>query len=230
MAEVSDVLDDPARADDLNFRRVVHIFLRTWPFMRPALKHMAVFVVASAAIALFAAFLGFIITGLMNGGIVAGRPLGPLHVWIYGLDPRGLRERGVPLGRGPAVAVLAGDHLDHSARARGRRRRPGSLLLQHLDLPGHQPANAGHVDRPPASAIAGVPRLRPDRRRDLPGLPGQRHGDLHHPSHLPRTDDVPRTPAVRRRGDRRLRPVARTDAGRDGVPDPLPGAQVLLKA
>ena len=48
---------------------------------------MAVFVVASAAIALFAALLGFIITGLMNGGIVAGRPLGQLHVSIYGLDP-----------------------------------------------------------------------------------------------------------------------------------------------
>ena len=55
--------------------------------MRPALKHMVIFVVASAAIALFAAFLGFIITGLMNGGIVAGRPLGQLHVAIYALDP-----------------------------------------------------------------------------------------------------------------------------------------------
>ena len=87
MSEVSDVLDEPVRADDLNFRRVVHIFLRTWPFMRPALKHMVIFVVASAAIALFAAFLGFIITGLMNGGIVAGRPLGQLHVAIYALDP-----------------------------------------------------------------------------------------------------------------------------------------------
>ena len=87
MTEFTNTVDSPTVADDLNFRRVVHIFLRTWPFMRPALKHMAVFVVASAAIALFAAFLGFVITGLMNGGIVAGRPLGQLHVWIYGLDP-----------------------------------------------------------------------------------------------------------------------------------------------
>ena len=86
MADIA-VQDEPVRTDDLNFRRVVHIFLRTWPFMRPALKHMVVFVVASAAIALFAAFLGFIITGLMNGGIVAGRPLGQLHVSIYALDP-----------------------------------------------------------------------------------------------------------------------------------------------
>ncbi len=73
--------------DDLSFRRVVHIFLRTWPFIRPAVRHLVVFVVVSVAIALFIAALLFIITGLMNGGIVGGKPLGALHVTIYGLDP-----------------------------------------------------------------------------------------------------------------------------------------------
>ena len=73
--------------DDLDFRRVVHIFLRTWPFIRPAVRHLAIFVVVSVAIALFSAVLLFVITGLMNGGIVGGRPLGDLHVAIYGLDP-----------------------------------------------------------------------------------------------------------------------------------------------
>ena len=86
MTDIADTVGEPT-ADDLNFRRVLHIFLRTWPFIRPASKHLAIFVLASVAIALFTAFLGFIITGLMNGGIVAGRPLGPLHVAIYGLDP-----------------------------------------------------------------------------------------------------------------------------------------------
>ena len=73
--------------DDLNFRRVVHIFLRTWPFIRPATRHLVVFVLVSMAVALVVAALGFIVTGLMNGGIVGGKPLGPLHVAIYGLDP-----------------------------------------------------------------------------------------------------------------------------------------------
>jgi len=41
-----------AAPDDLNFRRVVHIFLRTWPFIRPALRHLVIFVAVSAAIAL----------------------------------------------------------------------------------------------------------------------------------------------------------------------------------
>ena len=51
------------------------------------MRHLAVFIVVSVAIAIFSAALLFIITGLMNGGIVGGRPLGALHVTIYGLDP-----------------------------------------------------------------------------------------------------------------------------------------------
>ena len=73
--------------DDLDFRRVVHICLRTWPFIRPALRHLATFVLVSVAIALLSAARLFIITGLMNGAIVGGKPLGQLHVSIYGLDP-----------------------------------------------------------------------------------------------------------------------------------------------
>ena len=73
--------------DDLDFRRVVHIFLRTWPFIRPALRDLVIFVLVSVMIALFSAVLLFIITGLMNGGIVGGKPLGQLHALIYGLDP-----------------------------------------------------------------------------------------------------------------------------------------------
>ena len=73
--------------DDLSFRRVVQIFLRTWPFIRPAIRHLVVFVLVSVVVAVFIAALGFVITGLMNGGIVGGKPLGQLHITIYGLDP-----------------------------------------------------------------------------------------------------------------------------------------------
>ena len=72
--------------DDLDFRRVAHIFLRTWPFIRPAMRHLVIFILISVVIALFSATLLFIITALMNGGIVGGKPLGQLHVLIYGLD------------------------------------------------------------------------------------------------------------------------------------------------
>lgn len=110
--------------DDLNFRRVVHIFLRTWPFIRPALRHLVIFVIVSVAVALFSAVLLFIITGLMNGAIVGGKPLGQLHVLIYGLDPEiyvGVEELApdarrslrwlVILTSTPLVVVAAGGAL-----------------------------------------------------------------------------------------------------------------------
>lgn len=78
---------DFSQEDALNFRRVVRIFARTWPFIRPATRHLAFFVVVSIVVAVFVAVLGFVITGLMNGGIIGGRPLGALHVALYGLDP-----------------------------------------------------------------------------------------------------------------------------------------------
>ena len=80
-------VEGDADRDELNFRRVVHLFVRTWPFIRPASRHLLIFVAISAAIAVFGAACLFIITGLMNGGIVAGRPLGQMHTAIYGLDP-----------------------------------------------------------------------------------------------------------------------------------------------
>ena len=73
--------------DDLNFTRVLQIFLRTWPFIKPLTRHLVYFVVCSALVFLFTTILGFIMIGLVNGGIIAGNPLGLFHAGIYGLDP-----------------------------------------------------------------------------------------------------------------------------------------------
>ena len=50
-------------------------------------RHLGIFLGVSAAIFLFGAAFGFIVTGLMQGGLVAGKPLGSFHADIYGLDP-----------------------------------------------------------------------------------------------------------------------------------------------
>ncbi|MCZ6656579.1 MAG: ABC transporter ATP-binding protein [Gammaproteobacteria bacterium] len=73
--------------DDLNFRRVARIFVRTWPFIRSVGKHLSIFVAASAAIFVFLVVYGLVIVGLAYGGMMVGEPLGSLHVAIYGLDP-----------------------------------------------------------------------------------------------------------------------------------------------
>ncbi|HIG43372.1 MAG: ABC transporter ATP-binding protein [bacterium] len=79
--------NDTPVPDDLEFARVLQIFLRTWTFIKPLTRHLIFFVVCSALVFLFTTVLGFIITGLLNGGIIGAKPLGPLHVGIYGLDP-----------------------------------------------------------------------------------------------------------------------------------------------
>ena len=76
-----------ARRDELDFRQVARIFVRTWPFIRPMVRHLMIFIAVSAALFLFSAAFGFIVTGLMQGGLVAGKPLGSFHAALYGLDP-----------------------------------------------------------------------------------------------------------------------------------------------
>ena len=73
--------------DDLDFARVLQIFLRTWPFIKPLSRHLIFFVLCSMLVFLFSTTLGFIVTGLINSGIIGGQPLGLLHAGIYGLDP-----------------------------------------------------------------------------------------------------------------------------------------------
>ena len=63
-------------ADDLDFGRVVQIFLRTWPFIKPLTRHLIIFVLCSALVFIVTTFLGFVITGLVNSGIIGGQPLG----------------------------------------------------------------------------------------------------------------------------------------------------------
>ena len=48
-----------ARGDDLNFQRVVRIFVRTWPFIRPMVKHLVIFVALSFLLFLYSAGFGF---------------------------------------------------------------------------------------------------------------------------------------------------------------------------
>ena len=79
--------DAPGLDERLGFRWVVHIFLRTWPFIRPSLVHFVYFLALSGALALVTLFLLFIVFGLVMTGIVAADPIGAIPVAIWGLDP-----------------------------------------------------------------------------------------------------------------------------------------------
>ena len=73
--------------DNLDFKQVLHIFLRTWPFIRPSVKHLAVFVGVSGIGFLIGAGMTLLLIGLATTGIMSAKPLGPAFIAIYGLDP-----------------------------------------------------------------------------------------------------------------------------------------------
>ena len=65
-------------SDQLGFREVLHIFVRTYPFVRPLLKHLFGWVGCSGLMFLWAAFWGVLAVALIYGNIIAGQPVGPL--------------------------------------------------------------------------------------------------------------------------------------------------------
>ncbi len=78
---------NPRLDDRLGYRWVLRIFLRTWPFVRPSLRHFAYFIALSGIVALVTLFLTFIVFGMVTNGIVAADPIGSIPVAIWGLDP-----------------------------------------------------------------------------------------------------------------------------------------------
>ena len=77
----------PAVPEKQGFRWVVNIFLRTWPFIRPSLKHFFAFLGLSSGVALLGLFLTFIVFGLTTTSIVGADPVGSIAATIWRLDP-----------------------------------------------------------------------------------------------------------------------------------------------
>ncbi len=76
-----------APRDNLDFRRVLQIFLRTWPFIRPSLRHILGFIGCSAVLGLLGILATTILIAFATTGIMAAKPLGSALVAAYGLDP-----------------------------------------------------------------------------------------------------------------------------------------------
>ena len=73
--------------DQLSARWVASIFLRTWPFIRPLLRHLVAYLSASGAVALVTALLGFLLIGVATSGVLAGKPIGAIAAFLFSLDP-----------------------------------------------------------------------------------------------------------------------------------------------
>ena len=73
--------------DQFSARWVASIFLRTWPFIRPSVRHLVAFLSASGVVALVTAVLGFLLIGVATSGVLAGKPIGAIVVFLFNLDP-----------------------------------------------------------------------------------------------------------------------------------------------
>lgn len=84
---VGGIQAEAGEGDNLNWRAVLRIFFRTWPFIRPSLGHLLTFVGVSAVMFVIGAAMTYLLIGLATTGVMTGKPLGALIVGIYGLDP-----------------------------------------------------------------------------------------------------------------------------------------------
>ncbi|MEM7365141.1 MAG: ABC transporter ATP-binding protein [Pseudomonadota bacterium] len=84
MSTVDTQTTDP---HSLNARWVLTIFLRTWPFIRPLVKHLFAFVGLSAIVGLVAAIITLILINIATAGVLAGDPIGGMGAAIFSLDP-----------------------------------------------------------------------------------------------------------------------------------------------
>jgi len=73
--------------DDLSLRKVLAIFLRTWPYIRPSSNHLIIFVVLSGFTFLVGVGMGILLIYLATNGIMSAEPMSEFYVTLYGLDP-----------------------------------------------------------------------------------------------------------------------------------------------
>lgn len=75
------------KKDRLNFRLVMHIFRRSFPFLKPVIRHFFILIGIAIPISLYGIVMILMTTGLIFTNIFQGKPLGNFTAWLLGLDP-----------------------------------------------------------------------------------------------------------------------------------------------
>ncbi len=72
---------------ELSFRQVVRTFTRTYPFIRPVIRHLLAWIGASLIVFLWLVVTAFISVGVMFGSALGAVPVGEFNAAILDLDP-----------------------------------------------------------------------------------------------------------------------------------------------
>ena len=74
------------QAPKIGARRIGQLAWKTWPFMRPMLKHFIVFTVLGLVAGSLGSYLYFMGTDLFSNKVLLGRKLQPHQAWVLFLD------------------------------------------------------------------------------------------------------------------------------------------------
>ena len=86
LAAVSAASRTGAAAETLGWRQLGRLALRTWPFIRPLLKHVVALLVLGALSGIFLAVLWVVASDLFMNKVLVGEPLQPLQAVMLDLD------------------------------------------------------------------------------------------------------------------------------------------------
>lgn len=75
------------KRDRLNFRLVLHIFRRSFPFLRPVYRHFLIFIGISIPLAVYGIIAGLMTTGLVFSSILQGKPVSQITSRLLRMDP-----------------------------------------------------------------------------------------------------------------------------------------------
>jgi ABC-type multidrug transport system fused ATPase/permease subunit len=94
-------VEDESELPQMSFRKMFRLSLRTWPYMRPMLKHLVVVLAFALSGGLLGMATGFIGTDLFTNKVLIGEKLQPIQATVLFVGDEYVTTDPVKLGQGP---------------------------------------------------------------------------------------------------------------------------------
>ena len=119
---------DTDELPQMSLRKMFRLSLRTWPYMRPMLKHLYVILAFALAAGLLGMAAGFIGTDLFTNKVLIGEKLQPIQVSVLFVGDEYVTTDPVKLGQGPRK-----ESSGNKASGKGKAAGKGTLVTAAED-------------------------------------------------------------------------------------------------
>ena len=120
----------------MNFRKMFRLALKTWPYMRPMLKHLLVLLAFSFSGGLVAVVVGFVGTDLWTNKVLVGEKLQPVQAIVLLVGDEYVTTDAKQLGEGKAPAASARQH--NSKAVPNSEKRAAAIADKEAELTNDQ--------------------------------------------------------------------------------------------